>query len=218
MRLATAVYLIVAVINLYAQFVGDQNLNQFTKPVLMPALIYLVFLRSKGFINLPRLLLALALIFAWIGDLLLLNQNDEMFFLGGLGSFLVMQILYCIIFFKSMHEPQLPKRSYTGSSIIAFAVITYFIYQYAGDMWLAVAIYALTILAMLLFAFNRNELTSLKSFRYVLAGALLFVISDSLIGINKFIFEIPKASFLIMLTYIPAQYLITSGILEDKES
>ena len=93
MRLATALYLIVGVINVYAQFVDDAMINQFTKPVLMPILIYLVFVKADGFVNLARLLLSLALIFAWVGDMLLLVTGDELFFLGGLGSFLVMQLL-----------------------------------------------------------------------------------------------------------------------------
>ncbi|WP_421873110.1 lysoplasmalogenase [Marinoscillum sp.] len=214
MKLATAVYLIVGLINLYAQFIGDQTINQFTKPVLMPVLIYLIFLKAKGFVNLPRLLLALALIFAWIGDMLLLNQSDEMFFLGGLGSFLVMQVLYCVVFYKAMNSSQQPKPALWSPFLVFFIVVSCLAYLHAGAMWLPITIYAITILSMLVFAVNRKDQTDVISFRLALLGAALFVISDSLIGLNKFIVEIPQASFLIMLTYIPAQYLIMAGVMK----
>jgi uncharacterized membrane protein YhhN len=42
-------------------------------------------------------------------------------------------------------------------------------------------------------------------------GALLFVISDSLLAINKFYQDIPLAGVLIMLTYGLAQLFIMEG-------
>ena len=218
MRLATALYLIVGVINVYAQFVDDAMINQFTKPVLMPILIYLVFVKADGFVNLARLLLSLALIFAWVGDMLLLVKGDELFFLGGLGSFLVMQLLYTVVFHKSMDNPYMPKNNVIVPAIIGFVAIAYASYMYAGEMWLPVTIYALCILTMLVFALNRNGETNSKSFLMTTLGAGLFVISDSLIGIDKFMADVPYAPFLIMLTYIPAQYLIMQGVMIHEKN
>ncbi|MBR07492.1 MAG: hypothetical protein CMP48_07380 [Rickettsiales bacterium] len=218
MRLATAIYLIVGLINIYAQFVGDLTINQFTKPILMPVLIYLVFVKADGFVNLPRLLLALALVFAWIGDMLLLMQGEELYFLGGLGSFLIMQVLYTLVFYKSMQSPALPKSNIIIPSLIGFVVIAYGAFHYAGIMWIPVVIYALCILTMLAFALNRQSETSNQSFLLTTVGATLFVISDSLIGVNKFMMEIPYAPFLIMATYIPAQYLIMQGVMIHEKN
>lgn len=217
MRLATALYVIIGVVNVYAQFTGHLTLNQFTKPVLMPLLIYLVFLKAEGHVSLPRLLLAVALIFAWLGDLLLLNQHDESFFLGGLGSFLLMQILFSRVFYLSAKKSILPSWNLTIPFLIGYLVIGYGAFIYAGPMWFPVTIYALCILTMMLFALNRREQTYLKSFRLTAIGAGLFVISDSLIGINKFMVHIPYAATMIMLTYIPAQYLIMEGILSHEK-
>jgi uncharacterized membrane protein YhhN len=47
----------------------------------------------------------------------------------------------------------------------------------------------------------------------ILIGAIFFVTSDSLLAINKFYNPIQSANFLIMFTYIVAQYLITFGTL-----
>jgi uncharacterized membrane protein YhhN len=43
--------------------------------------------------------------------------------------------------------------------------------------------------------------------------AVLFVSSDSLVAFNKFYNPLVLSSFIIMITYLIAQYLIVSGIL-----
>jgi len=57
---------------------------------------------------------------------------------------------------------------------------------------------------------------SLLSYLLVLFGAYLFIISDSLIAINKFIFssELIFAQPIIMLLYIAGQYFIVRGIIK----
>jgi len=48
-------------------------------------------------------------------------------------------------------------------------------------------------------------------------GAILFMLSDSVIAVNKFVLEIPLSGLWIMTTYTLAQWLITvGGILKDK--
>ena len=55
-----------------------------------------------------------------------------------------------------------------------------------GDMKLPVTIYTVVILSMLLAAINREKKVNRQSFLLVLAGAILFILSDSLIAINRF--------------------------------
>jgi uncharacterized membrane protein YhhN len=50
--------------------------------------------------------------------------------------------------------------------------------------------------------------------QYVFIGAIVFVLSDSILAVNKFYNPIQKSSFIIMLTYLVAQYLIVNGILK----
>ena len=44
-------------------------------------------------------------------------------------------------------------------------------------------------------------------------GALMFVLSDSLLAINKFLEPLPYAGISIMLTYCAAQYFIVTGFI-----
>jgi uncharacterized membrane protein YhhN len=71
--------------------------------------------------------------------------------------------------------------------------------------------YATAIMLMGITAAERQS--NKKSYRFVLIGAILFIISDSLIAINKFAFSIPLSGLWVMATYIAAQYLILEGVL-----
>jgi uncharacterized membrane protein YhhN len=53
-----------------------------------------------------------------------------------------------------------------------------------------------------------------KPGRWMFTGALLFVISDSVLAVNKFYQPFALAPVLIMITYGLAQLLITQGAIE----
>jgi uncharacterized membrane protein YhhN len=72
--------------------------------------------------------------------------------------------------------------------------------------------YSLVLATMSLSAQNLYGLIQNKAYAWLVPGTVLFVISDSLIAFNKFGHPIPDASFLIMGTYILAQYLIYEGV------
>jgi len=65
-------------------------------------------------------------------------------------------------------------------------------------------------------ALNRSGRVADISFKLVFVGSLLFLLSDSMIAFNKFHSDIPLAGFLIMITYIAAQYLIMRGLILEK--
>ena len=50
--------------------------------------------------------------------------------------------------------------------------------------------------------------------RRVMIGAVLFLLSDSLIAIGKFKFHLPLDAYAVWATYYAGQYLIATGILE----
>jgi uncharacterized membrane protein YhhN len=53
---------------------------------------------------------------------------------------------------------------------------------------------------------------------FIIAGALLFITSDSLLAINKFYSSFTNAGLYIMLTYAFAQYYIVKGIIQYLET
>lgn len=69
-----------------------------------------------------------------------------------------------------------------------------------------VVVYALCIILMAYSAF-------IKSNRWQAAGAILFLLSDTVLGWNRFVSHLPQASLMILVPYYAAQGLIFCGSL-----
>ncbi len=184
------------------------------KALIMPLLIWLYLRFTRGHGNRFHTLVVIALVFSWIGDITLqMTVFNDAFFLVGLGSFLVTQLLYTIAF---LNTPG-PGTIFTRKIYLVLPVALYgwgilrLLSEGLGDMRLPVTVYTVVILSMLLSAFNRERKVNRQSFLLVLAGAILFVISDSMIAIHKFTQPFELARIAIMSSYITAQYLIALG-------
>jgi uncharacterized membrane protein YhhN len=68
---------------------------------------------------------------------------------------------------------------------------------------------------MLAGAINRMEKVNRASYYMVLTGAVLFVISDSAIAVNKFSYHFESSGAVIMSTYVIAQFLIITGYIKQ---
>jgi len=161
----------------------------------------------------------IALVFSWIGDVILLfTELGEIYFILGLVSFLTAHIIYCVLFNKQNRIRKKQNKPFFifGSVLIAIYLIgmVSFLMPHLGELQIPVSVYASVISIMLLFAFNGFLVWEKPGNALVFLGALLFVISDSILAVNKFYAPIPKSSFFIMLTYLLAQYLIVVGILK----
>jgi uncharacterized membrane protein YhhN len=82
---------------------------------------------------------------------------------------------------------------------------------------IAVFIYMSALLAMSVMALNRKGIQPDISFKLVFTGSLLFMFSDTLIALDKFLTPIPSDRFWVMSTYMAAQYLIVTGVLKQLE-
>jgi uncharacterized membrane protein YhhN len=76
--------------------------------------------------------------------------------------------------------------------------------------------YAAVLVTMVIVALFRYGRTTAASFGLVFGGAVLFMISDSLLAMNKFHAPIQQAGLLIMITYCVAQGLIAEGMLKHE--
>ncbi|MFD1605801.1 lysoplasmalogenase [Flavobacterium artemisiae] len=210
------IYAVFCIIYLIVLLTGHENLDLFLKPILIPILGFGAYFYRK--FSTQNTLLT-ALLFSWIGDVILLFTDlGEIYFILGLISFLTAHIIYCVLFNKqSRHSKKRNRTFFTiGSIIIAVYLIgmVSFLMPNLGNLEIPVALYATVISIMLLFAFNGFLLWNKPGNKWVFLGALFFVISDSILAVNKFHTPIPKSSFFIMATYLLAQYLIVVGILK----
>jgi|688.fasta_scaffold157454_2 uncharacterized membrane protein YhhN len=219
MKYLSAIYLLIGVLEVSAEALGNDTLRFITKPLLMPVLILFFFNAVKPSLNKTHKLLMVAFIFSWFGDVFLMFVRfNELFFLAGLASFLITHVLYVVCFAKVTLKDEkalLPSKFWILIPLLAYfgLLMRAFFPNVPADMQIPVAVYSATIALMVVFAINRYGRVNDKSFSLVLAGALMFMFSDSLIALNKFLFEgsLSFAGVGIMILYISGQYLIASG-------
>lgn len=202
-------YLLILLYNL-------ENIAWYLKGLLIPILWLAVYL-SEDFPS-KKILLG-ALLFSWIGDVILLFADKaEIYFILGLVAFLISHVIY-IILFNKQNKPDVPKNKGLffiglGFILVYLATMLIVLLPKLGDLQLPVIVYALTISTMLLYAFSGYLIWKKPANTYILVGAIIFVLSDSILAMDKFYEPIYKNSFFIMLTYLMAQYLIVIGILK----
>lgn len=193
-------------------FLDSGKLEMISKPLIVPSLLLYYFYhqsqRNRFFL--------LAMIFCWLGDVLLMFQSSgELFFIFGLGSFLVGHLCFIGAYRQLRHggeglnNPQRLRFSFP-ILLISTGLIT-ILYPRLGDLKIPVIVYSLVLSLMVLHGLYRYGFTSARSFWFVFTGAVLFLISDSLIAINKFLEPLPLSGISIMVSYMLAQYLITKG-------
>jgi uncharacterized membrane protein YhhN len=182
------------------------------------AVYFLIFSKKKSF-TVPVLL---AFFFSWVGDnFLMFSGRNELFFFAGVGGFFLAQITYIYIFTRYSEEK---RKGYLRKNPLIIALFLLYvggIYYLLlpgleGIMKPVILVYAISLMGMSMMALNRRGRVNPSSFRFVFTGSILFLVSDSMIAINKFTTEIPLAGFWIMITYILAQYLIMRGLVLEK--
>jgi uncharacterized membrane protein YhhN len=208
-------YIVLSIFYLLIVFFGQEQIAWFIKPILIPFL-FLEVLFYPSFPSKKNLLTALS--FSWIGDVILLfSDRDEANFISGLLAFLISHVVYIIIFSKHLKERNRKNKAVFWIGVTA--IILYLLTMLAvllpslGDFKVPVFVYALVISTMLLFAFKGFFIWEEPAKWYILLGAIIFVSSDSILAFDKFYTPIMQSSFLIMVTYLIAQYLIIKGIL-----
>ncbi len=156
-----------------------------------------------------------AIVFSLLGDIFLMFEG---YFIQGLGAFLIAHIFYILAFqpessrFFSKKELLIP-----GTVVLIYGGILLGIVlpNVGSALKIPIIVYSFTILIMLLMTLHRFGNVSDISFKYVIIGASLFVISDSMIAISKFVTSFPMDGVLIMATYGIGQYLIVEGFLKN---
>lgn len=188
------------------------ELRWLTKPLLMPVLL-LAFRREAGSVDGHRRRIMLALILSWFGDVLLMFSGAGMF-IAGLSAFLCAHIVY-IAYFRSIRSQKtsfLKRRPVMLLAVVVFVIeLLYILWPGLGSLAFPVAVYAIVIGTMLAFACWQYGKLSERTALLFMAGALCFVLSDSMLAIARFRFPFTHSGTLVMLTYCLAQLLLVKG-------
>lgn len=242
-RIVQILLVVCSLAEFYAEFFHQRELVFFTKPLLLPLIAaYFYFSRKKAWTPLDTTMMV-AFLFSWFGDISLMLTpetpsdtslmgipKNKYFFLAGLGSFFVTQLLFIRAYSKAVDESAsgkalLPKIYFAPFILYWIAILSYVLPPLRANIekqsaTIPVVFYAAVLISMATVALTRFRKTSGKSFWLTFIGACIFVISDTLIAINFLALPEPGyyAGFLIITTYVVAEYLIAEGILQHQNN
>ena len=160
-----------------------------------------------------RILVGLA--FSCIGDALLIWANAiPSLFLAGMAAFGCAQIMY--IFAFGFTPFGLKELVFVAS--LGFPIASLFFSEIPGFMWYAVRAYMVVLGGMSWRALARFNLQGDIPWRKIWSavGAVLFVLSDLAIAVNKFYAPVPFDRTLIMVTYYAAQLCISLSVINSR--
>lgn len=174
----------------------------------LPALLLAGWLARHNFRNKPMAIAAL--LFCALGDAFLALTFEHQF-IAGLSAFLVGHVLFGIFFWNW--------RDWQGRKIVVLLLMMFTMICVAalllpatGPMLVPVSLYMLVITGMAMCA----VLAAKKGILLIL-GAVVFMLSDTLIGVNKFFTPIPMEHLAIMFSYYLALFLLSLGIIKRTQ-
>ena len=173
----------------------------------LPMLLFALLL-WRAYPGAPGRWLALGYLGAAAGDFFLdFGQRDGLF-IQALLSFLVNQIAFAVAFvLLGRGQPWL--RLNMLPALLYGALLAVWMVPAAGTMKLPVAIYLASLLLMVLLACRLQARPGA-----LWLGVMLFMLADSLIGLNKFVMPFAYSTPIIVCLYFSGQALITWGLLK----
>ncbi|POA47507.1 hypothetical protein C1893_15115 [Pseudomonas sp. MPR-ANC1] len=152
--------------------------------------------------------ISLGLIFSLLGDVLLAWPGD--LFVFGLGAFLVAHLAYLKAYLSDCKR--LALLPLVLAVVVGAALLGILISNGLGPLLVPVIVYGTAISAMLWRALARLGTDVPKRSALLAAGgALAFVFSDSVIGIDRFVSPFQAAPYVIILSYWLGQWGIAAS-------
>ena len=173
-----------------------------TKALLMPSLLVALLVALPRVRSGYALWGGLALVFAAAGDILL-GAPGELGFLDALGGFLLSHVAYIVLYVRPLRTRRPPWIA-LGYAVWWLALVVV-LAPHGGALAIPVSLYGVVLCAA--------AAASLGTTRLVATGALLFLISDTVLAFRMFYpgFEFWQQDFFIMLAYTSGQGLIILG-------
>ncbi len=151
-------------------------------------------------------LLFVGMLLSGAGDVIL-DIDRVGLFIPGLVAFLLAHICYIAAFATELHFT--PKRAVPLTLLLVYAlVIGWFLKDIPADKLAPVMAYLAIITLMAMGAFLLR-----RPFPLIAIGAVAFMISDTVIAVNKFLVEIPNSTIINIGIYYAAQCMIITGFL-----
>lgn len=192
-----------------SQWFGFQTVFSFLKPLTTILVICLLALfRVEEFKY--TTLVVVALIFCLGGDVMLL---DDARFAFGLASFLLAHLIFVYIFYRmaagKLHYAPL-------IALVAMGIGFYYVlHKELGELAIPVGVYLMCILVMCWLAINLYLVRADLLSRILAAAGIVFVFSDTIIAVNKFLLPFQLAQVVILASYWLSIALIANAFTSE---
>ncbi len=202
----TILLILFAVSAVFSKYRRKKMMFYFTKPAATLVIILMLYF-TKSESSVLYLPILFALIFSFFGDIFLMFEGKG--FLYGIIAFLIAHIFYSLAFMQQVEI----YNYYLLIPVFGITIGFYlYIVKYLEKFRRPVSIYISIITLMFWLAVNRFFFENSYQNTLVFSGAVLFVISDALLALNKFKTKFPLSELLILTTYYLAQYLFVMAV------
>ena len=195
---------------------GFNKYRYASKLLITNSLMFFFYFNSSHFITSNRVLVIIALLFSFLGDFILISNPGASLFSIGISMYMISKITYAVVFSFSAKFDIDRSLPFLTVTLLYCLLIVYFIFNGQGIPVLIIYIYIFVSLIMLKVAYLRYKLVSRDSYLIVLFGCISFIISETVIGLDKFFAPIFYESIFGMLFYGFAQFLIIIGLIIQK--
>jgi uncharacterized membrane protein YhhN len=184
----------------------------YAKPFIMPVLVAYYLLNTQP----AHPIIIIAMLCAFLGDFFLMWYEKRTYFLSGLLSFFVMQILYIAFINNNQLAGSIlsvPNIIMACMYLLLGTIIFSLLVKHLSNLMIPVIFYILLLLSVSYFCFLNvmEHKTEIAFVQY--AGSLLFLISDTLLAFDSFRKPIRFGGIYIMISYIVAQLFLLAGFM-----
>ena len=210
-----ALFVIASAVHLYHSWLDDTKKRRMTKWMLLLLLLGYYLTSTSAFSG----LLIAALLFSWLGDVLLMPKGNAWFVSGGI-SFLVAHVMFVLLYLGQVNFAAVNWFIAVPVALVYIAIVTVILVMLKEEtpkpMFIPMFLYLLMNGAMNVFALMQLLCNPCTGAAVAYIGAILFFVSDSTLYLNKYYKKkalIYKKHFTIMVTYLLGEFLITQGML-----
>ncbi|MFL6154982.1 MAG: lysoplasmalogenase [Marmoricola sp.] len=187
--------------------------RKLTKPLLMPTLMASLVTNPRAASSPLRTSTLIAQAGGWGGDLALMGDGTRNFLLGS-GSFAVGHTAYISGFLAN--RSRTPRPGVKGVAGLWATTAPGMIFGASRQdkrLGPAIAAYSATLATTVATATQLDPALPRSARRATLAGAALFMFSDSVLGTRKFLLKNPppRLESVVMASYTAAQFLLSEG-------
>ncbi len=208
-----AVFVFSTAVHLYASLRKDTRMRNVTKPFILLSLLGFYVLAAR-FVSLA---IILALVFSWLGDVLLMPKGIKWFTAGGI-AFMISHAFFIAGYCRDIVFSRIPVFAIVLLALFFAAAVAYIFAKLRPHLpkalFYPMFLYLLINGAMNCFAYFRCMSGVTAATLTTAVGAALFFVSDSALFFVRFNKNGRlKTHFLVMLTYSLGELLIVLGLI-----